>query len=71
MLRQLFELIFKLMVDIDQDIEESWMKPREGFKDNDEGEEGEDNVNFGKGCIDQLISAVGDEICLPILSAIV
>jgi len=71
MLRHLFQLIFQLMVDIDEDIEESWLKPREGFRDNDEGEEGEDNVNFGKGCIDQLISAVGDEICLPILSQIV
>jgi len=47
------------------------MRPKEGFKDNDEGEEGEDNVNFGKGCIDKIISAVGDEITLPLLSVIV
>mmetsp|Transcript_1961 Transcript_1961/g.2897 ORF Transcript_1961/g.2897 Transcript_1961/m.2897 type:complete len:525 (+) Transcript_1961:709-2283(+) len=71
MLNSLFQLIFQLMVDIDADIEESWLKPKDGFKDNEEGEEGEDNVNFGKGCIDQLISAVGDEICLPMLSSIV
>jgi len=59
------------MIDIDEDVEASWMKPREGFRDADDGEDGEDNVNFGKGCIDKIISAVGDEICLPSLSIIV
>lgn len=60
------------MIDIDQEIEESWMKPKEGFRDNEDGGDGEeDNVNFGKGCIDKIISAVGDEICLPLLSIIV
>lgn len=74
LLKQIIELIFKLMIDIDSDIEDSWLKPKEGFKDagaGDEDEEGEDNVNFGKSCIDKIISAVGDELCLPILSEIV
>lgn len=71
LLQQLIELIFKLMIDIDGDIEDSWLKPKEGFKDANDGEDGEDNVNFGKGCIDKVISAVGDEICLPLLSVIV
>jgi|DEB0MinimDraft_12_1074336.scaffolds.fasta_scaffold11517_3 importin-5 len=71
LLQNIIELIFKLMIDIDESIEESWMKPKEGFKDADDGEDGEDNVNFGKGCIDKIISAVGDEICLPQLSVIV
>ena len=59
------------MIDIDDEIEESWMKPKEGFKDDGDGEDGEDNVSFGKTCIDKIISAVGDEICLPLLSIIV
>ena len=71
LLKQLIELIFKLMIDIDSDIEDEWCKPKEGFKDQEDGEDGEDNVNFGKGCIDKIISAVGDEICLPLLSVIV
>ena len=71
LLKQLIELIFKLMIDIDADIEDEWCRPKEGFKDQDDGEDGEDNVNFGKGCIDKIISAVGDEICLPLLSVIV
>lgn len=73
LLKQLIEVIFKLMIDIDSDIPESWLKPKEGFRDQagDDDDEGEDNVNFGKTCIDKIISAVGDEICLPILSEIV
>jgi hypothetical protein len=59
------------MIDIDESIDNSWLRPAEGFKDNNDGEEGEDNVNFGKSCIDKIISAVGDEICLPLLSIIV
>jgi importin-5 len=69
LLKMIIELIFRLMIDIDTEIEEDWLRPKEGFKDNEEDEE--DNVNFGKGCIDKIISAVGDEICLPLLSIIV
>jgi hypothetical protein len=47
------------MIDIDDEIEESWMRPKEGFKDDEYGEDGEDNVSFGKTCIDKIISAVG------------
>jgi len=71
LLKDMIEIVFKLMIDIDSDIDDSWLKPKEGFRDNDDGEDGEDNVNFGKGCIDKIISAVGDEICLPLLSVIV
>jgi importin-5 len=66
-LKELIQLIFQLMIDIDEDIEEEWMRPKEGFRDNENDGE-EDNVNFGKGLIDKIISAVGDEKCLPILS---
>lgn len=72
LLKEVFELVFKLMIDIDPEIDAEWLRPKEGFKDDNDGDgEGEDNVNFGKGCIDKIISAVGDELCLPILSGIV
>jgi len=73
LLKSLIETIFKLMIDIDDQIEDSWMKPKEGFKDkeNTEDMDCEDNVDFGKGCIDKIISAVGDTICLPLMSSIV
>ena len=60
------------MIDIDDDIPQSWLKPKEGFKDKENDDlDNEDNVDFGKGCIDKIISGVGDTICLPILSVIV
>jgi hypothetical protein len=55
------------MIDVDEDIEQDWLSPKEGFRDNENDGE-EDNVNFGKSSIDKLISAVGDELTLPILS---
>jgi len=70
LLKDLIELIFRLMIDIESEIEQSWESPKDGSKDQGDEEE-EDNVDFGKSCIDKIISAVGDEICLPILSQIV
>jgi uncharacterized metal-binding protein YceD (DUF177 family) len=69
-LKSLLELVFKLMIDIDSDIDESWMRPKEGFKVEEEEEE-EDSVHFGKTCVDRLVSSVGDEIILPLLSTLV
>jgi hypothetical protein len=56
------------MIDIDEDIEESWMKPKEGFAGE---EEDEDNVSFGKTQIDRLIATIGDEIMLPLIGELV
>lgn len=69
-LKVLLDLTFKLMIDIDADIDESWMKPKEGFRA-DEEEEEEDSVHFGKICVDRLVSSVGEEIMLPLLSQLV
>jgi hypothetical protein len=69
-LMALLDLIFKLMIDIDEDIEESWLKPKEGFRA-DEEEEEEDSVHFGKTCVDRIVSSVGEDIMLPLLSTLV
>lgn len=58
------------MIDIDEEIDESWMKPKEGFRV-DEEEEEEDAVHFGKTCVDRLVSSVGEDIILPLLSQLV
>ena len=63
----LLDLVFKLMIDIDPDIDESWLKPKEGFRA-DEEEEEEDSVYFGKTCVDRLVSGVGEDLILPLLS---
>jgi len=69
-LKTLLDLIFKLMIDIDEDIDESWMKPKEGFRV-DEEEEETDAVHFGMVQVDRLVSCVGEEIMLPLLSQLV
>ena len=66
----MLDLIFKLMIDIDPDVDEGWMRPKEGFRA-DEEEEEEDSVHFGKTCVDRLVSSVGEEIMLPLLSQLV
>lgn len=58
------------MIDIDEDIDESWLRPKEGFRA-DEEEEEEDSVHFGKTCVDRLVSSIGEEIMLPLLSTLV
>lgn len=58
------------MIDIDADIDESWMRPKEGFKA-DEDEEEEDAVHFGKTCVDRLVSCIGEGKMLPLLSVLV
>lgn len=70
LLKALLDIVFKLMIDIDSDIEQSWMTPKEGYRV-DEDEEEEDGVNFGKGCIDRLVSCIGEEKLLPLLSQLV
>lgn len=67
-LQDLIGLVFELMFDIEDEIDESWLQPKEGYRESAEGDDGEDNVNFGKGCIDKIISAIGDTLCLPLLS---
>ena len=61
LLKDILDQIFRLMIDIDEDIEESWLRPKEGFQLD------EDNVNFGKTCVDRLVSSIGDEIMLPLI----
>ena len=32
LLKMIIEIIFRLMIDIDTEIDEEWLKPKEGFK---------------------------------------
>lgn len=67
-LKDILELIFRLMIDIDEDIDEAWMRPKEGSSAD---EEEEDNVSFGKTLVDRLIAAVGDQLMLPLIGELV
>lgn len=69
-LKDILDNLFRLMIDIDEDIEESWMRPKEGYVPDADDEE-EDNVHFGKDCVDRLVSSVGEEIMLPLIGTLV
>jgi len=64
LLKDLLEVIFKLMIDIDDEVDADWLKPSDGYVVEDDEE---DSVKFGCSCVDRLVSAVGDEIMLPIV----
>ena len=66
--KDILEQIFQLMIDIDDDIDASWMTPKEGFQGEDEEE---DNVNFGKTAVDRLVAGVGDAHMLPLIGQLV
>ena len=70
LLRDLLEQIFRLMIDIDEEIDQSWLVPKEGYVDGGEDEE-EDNVTFGKGLVDRLVAGIGDVIMLPLIGTLV
>ena len=52
------------MIDIDEDIDNDWMRPKEGYAGEDEEE---DNVNFGKQAVDRLVAGVSDGMMLPLI----
>lgn len=68
LIKDVLESIFQLMIDIDEDIENDWLCPKEGFAGEDEEE---DNVNFGKQAVDRLVAGVGDQVMLPLIGQLV
>ena len=68
LIRDILEVIFQLMIDIDEDIDADWIRPKEGFSGEDEDE---DNVAFGKQAVDRLVAGVGDEKMLPLIGVLV
>ena len=68
LIKDVLEQIFQLMIDIDIEIENDWLCPKEGFAGEDEEE---DNVNFGKTAVDRLVAGVGDAQMLPLIGVLV
>ena len=63
LLKDVVEQTFKIMIDVDEEIDEAWLKPDDAFLGEDEEEP---NVSFGKMVIDRLFAAVEDEKMLPV-----
>ncbi|MDD2840637.1 MAG: hypothetical protein PHY80_06030 [Rickettsiales bacterium] len=53
-------MIFHHMVEIENDISESWMCPPEGYNEDMEDDEDFETTRFGMGAIDRLIYSVGE-----------
>lgn len=70
-MKQLIEMIFFHMIQIDQEITEEWKKPAEGFNDDFEEDEDCETTRFGMNAIDRLIAALGEKELLPVLSVTV
>jgi hypothetical protein len=68
MLKELLDMTFKLMIDIDEDIDEEWLNPKPGHSVE---EEEEDNVKFGQNVVDRLISSIGEDTLLPLIGQLV
>ena len=59
------------MVDISQTIDAEWEKPKEGFSEDIEEDAEYESVRFGTNGIDRMISSVGSEAMLPLVSQVV
>ena len=69
LIKDVLEQVFQLMIDIDAEIEDDWLRPKEGFAGG--ADEEEDNVDFGKQAVDRLVAGVGDQMMLPLIGQLV
>lgn len=68
---RLIEMIFKHMIEIDDEITDEWKHPAEGFNEDIEEDADFETTRFGMNAIDRLIDSIGDKEVLPVLSATV
>ena len=61
-------MIFIHMIDIENEIIDSWKTPEEGYNDGMDDDEDYETTKFGMNAIDRVIYSVGDKEVLPILS---
>ncbi|CAI2371015.1 unnamed protein product [Moneuplotes crassus] len=62
--KHLLDMIFKLMIGIDEEVTEEWLDPSDPSQAEEENEN--DIVTFGRNIIDRLFSSLGEEILLPL-----
>lgn len=68
-LEELVETVFQLMIEIDEEIDETWGNPLDPAQVKEEVDE--DTVVFGKEVIDRLCSSIGEEVMLPLICKLV
>lgn len=68
-LKELLDTVFKLMIDIEDEIDDTWGDPKDPAQVKEEVDE--DTVVFGKEVIDRLCSSIGEDIMLPLICQLV
>lgn len=68
-LEQLLELAFKLMIDIDEEIDSEWLNPAPGHVIEEKDEQ--DNITFVQDIIDRLVDCMDPEVILPLIGTLV
>lgn len=68
-LEGMLDTVFKLMIDIEDEIDENWGDPQDPAQVKEEVDE--DTVVFGKEVIDRLLSSIGEDILLPLICILV
>ena len=61
--------LFDIMVSIDTEIDETWLRPKEGYNV-DEDLNPDDSVNFGIMAYDRLLSSVDDDEIFPVIEKV-
>ena len=61
-------MIFYHMIDIDEEIDDDWKIPPEGFSEDIEDDADFETTRFGMGAIDRIIGSIGEKEMLPIVS---
>lgn len=64
-LTKLLEMIFFHMIDLDEEIDDTWMTPIEGFNEDIEDDADFEKTRFGMNAIDRLTTSLGDKEMLP------
>jgi hypothetical protein len=67
-LKKIVEMIFTHMMEIDDEVDEEWKNPPDGFDEELAETDDQQIVQFSVDCIDRLISHVGKDTMLPFLS---
>ncbi len=65
------EIVFMLMININNEISNEWANPPEGYNDDNQDDEDQEITNYGMNSIDRLISSIGENELFPVISKIV
>ncbi len=68
LLKQIIELIFKNMIEIEDEINDEWKSPPDGFNDDLIEDDDQKIIKIGIDFIDRLINVIGHKFMLPFVS---